>query len=264
MGKFPGKKKVVQSKETPANLQSVQPVSPTYEAQVSNPSDEFWQDPKHEQALNMAFAGVPKTQIARTLVVHRHTITSWFSHPTFVAELTQRMREHMSSTRVNRLQGTNALTQRLQKITLALGADVERQLRLDSEGVPLIEDKDRPKLEKTLRLFREMGYEFREFREQERKDYGDDVKKVSINQQTTITGDVTVQHSGVNDVPFADYIKNAIDTKAIDVDVIEAGEDKGSGQLLLKAAEHLLVDSDLLDRINEEDKAHEEAEKASQ
>lgn len=258
MGKFPGKKKAAQNADLPTAQPIVVAKENAYVPQVSNPSDEFWLDPKREEALNMVLGGVSKMGIARKLDVHRNTINNWFTHPTFVSEVKARINEHMASKRIYRMRGVNNIVDRQQRIVEAIGAGVEASLNIDGQGIP--RPKDETQLGKMIRMYRELSYEFRENREQERKDFGDDIKKVAINTNTTITGDITVQHSGVNETPFSDFLKGAIDSKVIDVKSIEVKDNTDSGQLLLKAAEHLLVDSDLLDKINEEDKIVEAAE----
>lgn len=223
------------------------------DAQPVPATEDFWADPRREQALKMFLNGTPKTAIATRIGVHRNTINNWCSDSRFVAELNQRMREHVSAKRVRRQMATNVINDVNERIVVALGTKIEKELKIDAEtGVPsgVIDGKE-------LRSYREMSYEFREMREQERHDIGDDIKRVSVNSQHTITGDVNVTHHGVNDTPFADYVKRAIDENTIDVDAIDVEDN--NGQFLLKAAEHVLVDTDVLDRINEEDKATEEA-----
>lgn len=228
---------------------------PSDDAQPVPATEDFWADPRREQALKLFLNGMPKMQIATRLNVHRNTINNWCADSRFVAELNQRMREHVSAKRVRRQMATNIINDANERIVVALGKKLESELAIDDDGLPTKMWTD----DKLLRRYREMSYEFREIREQERHDIGDDIKRVSVNSQHTITGDVQVNHHGVNETPFADYVKKAIDEDVIDAEIIEG--DETDGQLLLKAAEHLLVDSDVLERINEEDKAVEEASK---
>jgi len=251
------KKKAVQ----PAQVKPVVAAQPVEE--TVDPKGDFWADPRREEALKLILFGVPKQQVAKQLKppVHRNTINNWCSDARFIAMLNQRMNEHKAATRVRRLRATNTLNDKIEKVTVALISEVEDKLHIDEKGKPHIKDEDRELLGKSLRLFREMNFEFRETREQERKDYGDDIKKVAVNQQTTITGDVNVQHHGVNDTPFADYVRKAMADKAIDAEFIDIPANAAEGQLLLKAAEHVLMDTDFLDQLAEEDKLHEEAQK---
>ena len=227
---------------------------PVDDAQPVPSTEDFWADPRREQALKLLLGGMPKTGVANKIGVHRNTINNWCADERFVSELNQRMREHVSAKRVRRQMVTNLINDANERMVVALGKQLEDSLAINDDGVATktIDDKN-------LRRYRELSYEFRETREQERHDIGDDIKRVSVNSQHTITGDVQVTHHGVNETPFADYVKKAIDDDVIDVE--ELDNTNSNGQLLLKAAEHLLVDSDVLERINEEDKAAEEAAK---
>lgn len=238
-------------------------IEPAKAEEAVDPKADFWSDPRREKALKLILFGMPKQQVAKEIDVHRNTVNNWCADPRFIAMLNQRMNEHKAATRVRRLRATNTMTDKIERVTLALLNDVEDTLHIDDSGKPHIADADREKLGKGVRLFRELGFEFREMREQERKDYGDDIKKVAVNQQTTITGDVNVQHHGVNDVPFADFVRKAMQEKVIDAESFELPQGSSSGQLLLKTAERVLTDTDLLDRLAEEDKVYEEAQKTN-
>jgi hypothetical protein len=260
------KKVAVQSKpqkrlhKAPIAEPEVQAIAPVVKEEPAAPvKEDFWADPKREEALKLIMFGMPKQQVAKQLDVHRNTINNWCADTRFIAALNQRMNEHKAATRVRRLRATNTMNDKIERVTMALLTDVEETLKIDKDtGKPNINDSDREKLGKGLRLFREMNFEFRETREQERKDYGDDIKKVAVNQQTTITGDVNVQHHGVNDTPFADYVRKAMHDKAIDAVAIELPNNAPDGALMLKAAEHVLMDTDFLDKLAEEDKMQEE------
>lgn len=224
--------------------------------------EDFWADPRRVRCLELIVLGSPKAVISRELNVHRNTINNWCKDQRFAMEAKKRLEEHMAAKRIHRMQTTNRVNDTLGRVTIALLKDVEETLRIGDDGKPHIEPKDRVQLGQSVNLFRLMGYEFREFREQERKDFGDDIKKVAINNNTTITGDIQHSHSAVNDSPFADVVKRAIHEKVIDVESIEV-PDHNPGLLLQAMTERLLVDTDLLERINAEDVAAEEAEKAS-
>jgi len=227
--------------------------------EVLTEEEAFWaEDPKRAQAVTLLLQGNNKSPVARQLGVHRNTIDNWCKNVYFATEMAKLHREHVSSKRQQRLKSTNLVNDLNERVTIALGRRIEKALAIKEDGLPtaMFDDKD-------LRRYREMASEFRETREHERIDIGDDVKNININSQTrhTITGDVHVTQHGVNETAFTDYVRKALDTKVIDVKSIDVSASEGEGQLLLKAAEHLLVDTDLLDQINAEDMAAEEASK---
>lgn len=222
------------------------------------PKDDFWADEKKDKALLCLLGGMSKSATAKHVDVHRNTIDNWCKDTRFATELEKRMREHMGAKRVQRLKSTNLLNDKVERVALSLASQIEHDLDIDkTTGRPA--KGITKELERTMRTFREMSYEFRENREQERKDFGDDVKKVAINSNTTITGDINHKHSTVNKTPFADYMRSALANKVIDAKHIEVKEGDNNGQLLLKTAEALLIDSDLLDQLHAEEETDESA-----
>jgi len=226
-------------------------------AQPKEPVDWWTEDPRREQALEMILDGMSKSAVAKALPCHRNTVNNWCADARFVAEANARMNEHKAGKRIRRLRTTNLINDKVEKVSLALIGKIESAI-IDPKTGKAVSDIPES-INKTMSLFRQMAYEFREIRGQERIDYGDDVKKVAINSTQTITGDVHVTQHGVNDTPFADYVRKSLANRSIDVEAIEVKGDATGGQLLLRAAEHLMVDTDLLDEINEEDKLAEEA-----
>lgn len=240
-----------------------QPSAQALETVVATPIAVSWwdEDPRREQLLEMILDGMSKSSAAKQLTpkVHRNTVNNWCADARFVAEANARMNEHKAGKRIRRLRVTNLINDKIEKVTLALATQIEEGIidKATGKAKKVMDDNVKP----ALSVFRQMAYEFRETRGQERIDYGDDIKKVAVSSQHTITGDLHVQHTGINDTPFVDYVRKSLNNRMIDVDAIEISEGESEGNLLLKAAEHLLVDTDLLDEINDEDKAHEEAAK---
>lgn len=255
------------AKKPDPRIALAQPVAPAQPTVSPLSEDEAWwaEDPRREQALQLLLSGSNKSLVARSLEVHRNTIDNWCKDHRFADEMGKRAREHISAKRQQRLRGTNLVNDINERVTIALGRKVEEILRIDERGKPRVDEKELEKssFDKMFRRYREASNEFRETREHERIDIGDDVKRVDVTSNTkhTITGDVHVMQHGVNETSFTDYVRKALDTKVINVNAIEVKPNEGEGQLLLKAAEHLLVDTDLLDQINAEDMAAEEASK---
>lgn len=255
-------RKTALTKPEPKVIDVVPDAQPSAQMSTSASEEDWWaQDPRREQLLEMILDGMTKSQACKQLKppVHRNTVNNWCSDPRFIAEANARMNEHKAGKRIRRLRVTNIINDKTEKVTLALISKIEDDVIDKATGK--VKDKIESSVKENLSIFRQMAYEFREMRGQERIDYGDDVKKVAVQSQHTITGDVQVQHTGVSVTPFVDYMKRQLSNRIIDVDSIEIKEGESEGQFLLKAAEHLMTDSDLLDEINEEDKQLEEAMK---
>lgn len=209
----------------------------------SDVTDDFFADPRREQALDLYITqGMDKSTIAKRVGVHRNTINNWFADSRFIEAANRRVREYQASTRLRRTMATGAITNVVEM--LAAKAVSEVHTTLTTPGSKLA-DVEKGKIS----FAREMMFEYREMRGQERIDFGDDIKRVHVQGQHNVTGEIAVTHS-VDSTPFRDYIRKAIDAKVIDVNALE-GETQG--QLLLKAAEHMLVDTDILDEIERED-----------
>ena len=109
------------------------------------------------------------------------------------------------------------------------------------------------------RWAREILAEFRAMREEERKDFGDDVKRIETRGQLVIGGEVSVTHT-THDASFKDFITAKLDDGVIDVDALE---DTDEAELLPVALEQVLIEGEILDVIEEEDRAEEIALEAN-
>lgn len=207
--------------------------------------EDFFADPDRQRCFDLVVAGVSKAAIARELNKHRNTINNWCADPRFIAAARQWMREHQSAKRQRRMVTTNVINDKIED--LVLGQVKKLELQAQNPKTP-IKGED-------IRTMRELAYEYRSFREEERKDMGDDVKRVSVNSNHshTLTGDVQVTHS-VSNTPFKAFVKQQMDSRIIDVEALDA---PNQGALLLQATEHILADSDLLDQIDAEDRENE-------
>lgn len=215
------------------------------EAGAPSVAAEDWWDDQKEQALDLVLQGLSKSAIARQLGVHRNTINNWCAHPKFIAEGNQRLREHVSAKRQRRMVETNLFGDRLAR----LAAHQVEKLEEDMKQNRALGGDD-------LRRMRELMFEYRAFREEERKDFGDDVKRVSVTSTntTSITGDVNVRHT-VAATPFGEFVKQAMDEGAIDAEAIESADGESKGKQILELAERVLTDTTLLDALQDEENA---------
>lgn len=202
------------------------------------------------RCVDLMIAGIPKTAIARELRVHRNTIGKWTSNPEFISKLRADLNEHIGVTRQRRLMETNNINNKMSK--LATNA-VDRVLALE-EKMAAGETVDPKKMGNAIRNMREFFHEFRAFREEERKDVGDDVKRIETRGTMHHYGDVNVSHTS-NDTAFSDFLADNLEKGIIDADILEEVD---TTKVLPKAVEHVLIETDILDIIDEEDMALEE------
>lgn len=208
---------------------------------VDKPADELVQHdaswdwtPERERCLELALIGVPKTTIAKELRKHRNTINNWHEHPAFIAEFRRRELEFQNETR-----------QRHTRTSLLLA---DRVGRLASRALDDVEAQPRDAVARARAL--DWAKEFRSWRAEERLDMGDNVTRV--DQRVLIAGGVSVDHRhSVAQQSFRKFIDSGM--PIADQKLLAAATDPT--QAIVHLAERALVDSDLLDRIDEEDRA---------
>ncbi len=206
--------------------------------------------PERERCLDMRLAGLPKAAIARELKVHRNTINTWTANPEFITKLRAEFGEHTGITRQRRLMETNNLNN---KISSLASSAVDRVIELEKK-VKAGETVAPVKLINAIRNMREFTHEYRAFREEERKDIGDDVKRIETRGTMHFSGEVGVSHT-TNDTAFSDFIADSLESGAIDVDILE---DVDPQAVLSKIVEQVLIGTDILDVIDEEDAGSED------
>lgn len=209
---------------------------------------ENWWDDAKQRCLELILIGIPKLQIARELGVHRNTVNNWCAHPIFHAETQKLYREHVASTRVRRLMETNRFNTRIAKLA-------SRYLTMVEDGVdPTKPDK---KLDNAdIRTAREWLSEYRNMREEERKDIGDNVKRVESRSHVVLDGEIRHEHT-THDSSFREWMNANLEDGVIDVDDVDAPE---NANVLSAAVQQTLMDSDILDVIDEEDRVAEDDE----
>jgi len=187
-----------------------------------------------ERCLDYLLAGMPKRQIARELGVHRNTVNNWTARPEFIHEARKRFDEHVNSTRVRRLMETNSFTSRIAKMI--------------SKHLDAAETKgDATEMRRAMEWMRE----YRQFRDQERQDTGDNVQRVQHSGGLLVGGEGEMHHT-THKASFKDFLESMIDDGVVDTDAIEI--DTPPGEVIRQVVQQSLTDGGLLDTINEEDK----------
>ena len=209
-----------------------------------------WTD-KKEKALELILVGLPKVQIARQLDVHRNTINNWTGHPVFIARAQQQLREHAATTRTRRMMETTSMANRVAKLAQKALQRAEDSIEEDEDG-----DVDLG----ALSAARQWMAEYRLLRGEERTDFGDDVKRVEHRGAFAhvVGGEVEVKHT-THDASFKDFLHSQLSGGIIDVDAIDIEGSTDEAVVLAEAVQHALIDGDILDIIDEEDRELEEA-----
>ena len=207
------------------------------------PEDFEWTE-QRELALEYFMRGLPQTQIAEQVGVHRNTIRNWISHPGFIARARQWFAEYTVATRNRRIIETGKFGNRVSKVAnqamTVLEEMMEKSEFRKGESIP----------GKQLRMVRELMYEFRMLREEERKDFGDDVKRIETRGLHLHGGTVQVQH-GTGSTSFRDFLQNQLDSGVIDAEFVDTSKDDATA--VMSMVEQSIIDGDILDIMDAED-----------
>lgn len=162
--------------------------------------------PTQEKAVELLLVGLPKTQIAAQLRVNRRTILRWTKDPVFIAEYNLRHNDHVATTRQRRLRESNMFADRVSKLASNALKDVEAK-------------PNDPIAHNTAQSW--FG-EFRAWRDQERQDFGDNVRHHHVSGAVAVgvVGRVEHVHASTQ-IDFSEYLVQAIDDGIIDVDSID-------------------------------------------
>lgn len=196
-------------------------------------------DKKKRLAFRMSLEGTPQVDIAKKLGVHRNTIRNWTRTREWLTELKNRIQEKQMSTKLRRLNMVDDLVDDLH------------------DKAKEIINTDKPVHPGTAGVFIK---EFREYVRTERELYGENMKGQAslqapqqgalVNINVSDQGPVIVEASGM---AFKDFVKQ--NTAA--GETIEA---ESSQEAMIAKTRSLLTNTDLIDSLNEEDKAAEKVE----
>lgn len=233
-----GKKGKVVVKETPPAL-----VMPTVPTSTPVDDEESWTwTPDREKACQQVVAGIPKTQIADQLKVHRNTVSNWCKHPEFVARVRELTDDRVNTTRQRRHVETQIFTDKVSKLA---HSQLDAALKNPKDGT-------------AVRAARDWLAEYRAFRAEERQDTGDNVAHVKHEHEGAINHSHTLTAKS-----FKGFMQDALGSNIIDAECIEATDVHG---IILQATQQALIDGSLLDDLAEEERhlkldAHSQSEK---
>lgn len=220
----------------------------TPESQLVNVSAEktpselwFEGDPKREKALELAFGGASNKLIATQLDVHRNTVSNWRDNPYFMEALAKLHGDRLGAMRARRAQQTSNFADRLAALADNALTTIEQKVKT---GNP-VALSDRQTL-------RDWMQEYRATRQEERIDSGDNGVRVQHSGVVGVGvfGEVNHTHS-IKGSSFKEFTSKALRSKVIDIKAIEESKEEP----LVALVEAVLGDTDLLDIIQEEDRA---------
>lgn len=206
------------------------------------PVEAWTWDKKKRVAFRMMLEGHPHISIAKHLGVHRNTIRNWSRTPEWLAEMRARIAEKQTATKLRRLSMTDEAIEKLNERFLSA-------VEPNSEMGP-----------KMAAVFIK---ELREFIAAERKMYGEaagpgtpsqNSPVVNINLPGSGTTGLDSQSSATTDTMSFKALLQAHNAP-VDASNLQDG--------MVAKAREILLNTDVLDRIREEDKAQEKIDAVS-
>lgn len=194
-------------------------------------------DQAKKKAVDMVVHGWPVRKIAKEIGVSPNTVQRWKGHKEFAAAVIEDAREYVSTTRYRRAYETGIITN-------SLATQVAKHFDLLAKEGKLTQGDIN-----SMQLFLR---EYREFRNQERADFGDDAKR--IDGRIQIGFGAAPQDSVMQSITqqsFKQFVSENMDK--VDRKLIEA--QATPQETLTKLAEEILLKTDVLDTLHEEDLA---------
>jgi len=214
---------------SPAQLVQVNPP----ERGVVRAAGWSWSKTKRK-AVQLVLRGVSSVDMAKTLGVHRNTIRAWRARPEFQAEVMARAHDYANETRFRRVYETGTLASQMASRAAQVLADIDKQEGELSQG----------QLNR-LQLFLR---EYREFRREERQDFGDNTHRVEGNFLVNVTGAAIKQTSGDS---FREFLAQNADK--VPERLIHSAKDPTDA--IVNVTRTLIRQTDILDQLHAEDES---------
>jgi hypothetical protein len=200
------------------------------------------------KAIQFIVKGYSDTRIGKELEVHRNTLREWKKNQEFHVAILNEAREYVNRTRFKRVHETGIVTDQIAHQLGKRLLDVTKP-EIDEDG------NERPKqigqIEmNSLQMFLR---EYREFRNQERSDFGDNVKRVEGKMSIGITGgDGPITLGDKGSQSFKRFVEENNDS--IPQRVITSANNPQ--EALIEATRELIRNTDIVEDIHREDDAN--------
>lgn len=199
----------------------------------------FEWDERKERAFQMTLRGYTKVQIAEELGVSRQTIHEWANAQAFWKRLDEERYEIQVATRHRRLRATTVFGDRVTSIADAALKRAEREVKKHKGRVT----------DRTTRTVKEYLGQFRDMREVERVEYGENVQKHAI------VGAVQHNHSGAisssANQSFKSFLTQQLESGVVNAELVAVQPDMT--RAVIEAMQQSLTEGELLREFDRED-----------
>lgn len=199
---------------------------------------------KKRKAVRYVVRGWTDIRIAEDLGVHRNTIKRWKDTAEFRAAVLTEANEYTQRTRFKRVHEAGVFADQF-------GTQLAKTFK------ELNELKDGKISQVQLNALQALTRGYSEFRNHERSDFGDNVRRVEGNFTIGALNSTDPAASAAGAVSFKRFIEENV--SKIPKGLIE--QSRSPGEALVLATRALVQSTDILDKIYEEDKASSEEKK---
>ena len=239
-----GDQSEAQSTGDPSALAMVQKDPPSEGGESVLSSGTLWKWTRvKRKAIKLILQGRSNVQIAKELGKHRHTIRRWKETDEFRAETLRQAHEYANQKRFKRVYETGAMTDSVARHAVKTLTKLEKNRKVSGA-----------EFSRALSFLRE----YRAFRAEERQDFGDNVQRMEVGGGFTvgITGESGAPKTVTGEQSFKDFLQKS--AASMPKRVIQGVTTPA--EALVAVTREALKNTDVLDKLHEEDDAHMAAE----